>query len=168
MPRVAALLDIQPLSDISDVIDADLLFARSSRQRAATVKSSDAKKIITVRAPASTLPRPKAAPPASRVLPPSPPVTFQIHLSELSKSERPELTLPNHRLRRPRHAERREFHQAARPMPASWVLPSAHRAPRSMPVTSRTIIRSARPAKIVGAGTLHRGRHLGCISISPA
>src|SRR5271166_4936355 len=51
MPRVAALLDVQPISDISDVIDADT-FIRPiyAGNGMATVKSSDAKKVITVRA----------------------------------------------------------------------------------------------------------------------
>ena len=51
MPRVAALLDVQPISDIADVVDADT-FIRPiyAGNGMATVKSSDAKKVITVRA----------------------------------------------------------------------------------------------------------------------
>lgn len=50
MPRVAALLDVQQISDISAVVDADT-FVRPvyAGNAIATVKSSDAKKIITVR-----------------------------------------------------------------------------------------------------------------------
>ncbi len=50
MPRVAALLDTQQISDITAIIDADT-FERPfyAGNAIATVKSSDAKKIITVR-----------------------------------------------------------------------------------------------------------------------
>lgn len=50
MPRVAALLDVMILSDVSGVVDADTferpIYAGNAIQ---TVKSSDAKKVITVR-----------------------------------------------------------------------------------------------------------------------
>src|SRR5580765_3373507 len=51
LPRVAALLDVQPISDIAEVIDADT-FIRPiyAGNGMATVKSSDSKKVITVRA----------------------------------------------------------------------------------------------------------------------
>src|SRR6202453_722354 len=51
MPRVAALLDVQPISDIAEVIDADT-FVRPiyAGNGMATVKSADSKKVITVRA----------------------------------------------------------------------------------------------------------------------
>ncbi|HET8995457.1 MAG TPA: FAD-binding protein [Acetobacteraceae bacterium] len=94
MPRVAALLDAQPISDIAEVVDADT-FVRPiyAGNGMATVKSSDAKKVITVRAASfdpvaaegGTAPIEKAA------IPELPDVSRFVS-AELSKSERPELT----------------------------------------------------------------------------
>jgi electron transfer flavoprotein alpha subunit len=94
MPRVAALLDSQVISDISDVIDADT-FVRPiyAGNALATVKSSDAKKIITVRA-ASFDPVPAEGGAASieSISGPADAESSKYISSELSKSERPELT----------------------------------------------------------------------------
>ena len=49
MPRVAALLDVAQISDITAVIDADTSSVLSTGNVIATVKSSDSKKVITVR-----------------------------------------------------------------------------------------------------------------------
>jgi len=94
MPRVAALLDIQPISDIAAVVDADTfvrpIFAGNAL---ATVKSSDAKKVITVRA-ASFDPVAAEGGAASIETAPSvdSPAMSRFVSAELSKSERPELT----------------------------------------------------------------------------
>ena len=94
MPRVAAVLDSQPISDIAEVIDADT-FVRPiyAGNALATVKSSDAKKVITVRA-ASFDPVPNEGGSASIEAAPAvdAPAGSRWVSAELSKSERPELT----------------------------------------------------------------------------
>jgi len=94
MPRAAALLDVQILSDISDVLDADT-FVRPiyAGNALATVKSADAKKVITVRAasfdpvPAEGVPAPIEAVAAA-----ADPGLSRFLGAEIVKSERPELT----------------------------------------------------------------------------
>src|SRR5580692_702412 len=94
MPRVAALLDVQPISDIAEVIDADT-FVRPiyAGNGMATVKSADSKKVITVRAASFD---PVAAEGGSAPIEPVAlgdlPGTSKFISAELSKSERPELT----------------------------------------------------------------------------
>jgi electron transfer flavoprotein alpha subunit len=94
MPRVAALLDSQPISDISSVVDADT-FVRPiyAGNAMATVKSSDPKKVITVRAASFD---PVAAyggsAPIEAIAAVPAPVISRFISAELSKSERPELT----------------------------------------------------------------------------
>jgi electron transfer flavoprotein alpha subunit len=94
MPRVAALLDVQPISDISAVVDGDT-FVRPiyAGNAMATVKSSDAKKVITVRATGFD---PVAAEGGAAEIAAAPMVAetgiARFVSAELSKSERPELT----------------------------------------------------------------------------
>jgi electron transfer flavoprotein alpha subunit len=94
MPRVAALLDLQPISDIAGVEDADT-FIRPiyAGNGLATVKSSDTKKIITVRA-ASFDPVATEGGTATieTVAVGEMPALSKFVSAELSKSERPELT----------------------------------------------------------------------------
>ena len=94
MPRVAALLDVQPISDIAEVVDADT-FVRPiyAGNGMATVKSSDEKKVITVRAasfdPVAGRGRHRRRPSRRRRRLPG---ISKFVSAELSKSERPELT----------------------------------------------------------------------------
>jgi electron transfer flavoprotein alpha subunit len=96
MPRVAALLDVQPISDIAAVIDTET-FVRPiyAGNAMATVKSADAKKVITVRG-ASFDPVPverNGAPaPIELAAAVDTPSISRFVSAELSKSERPELT----------------------------------------------------------------------------
>src|SRR5689334_17681503 len=94
MPRVAALLDVQPISDISGVEDADT-FVRPiyAGNALATVKSSDKMKVITVRAASFD---PVATTGGNATIERAPeveaPGNSRFVSAELSKSERPELT----------------------------------------------------------------------------
>jgi electron transfer flavoprotein alpha subunit len=94
MPRVAALLDVQPISDISGVVDADT-FVRPiyAGNAMATVRSSDARKVITVRASSFD---PTQAEGGNATIEDAPAVAVEgrsrFVSAELSKSERPELT----------------------------------------------------------------------------
>ena len=94
MPRVAALLDVQVLSDIAGVVDADT-FVRPiyAGNALATVKSADAKKVITVRAASFD---PVAAEGGSAAVEAAPtaadPGLSAFLGAEIAKSERPELT----------------------------------------------------------------------------
>jgi len=93
MPRVAALLDVMQVSDITRVVASDTferpIYAGNAIQ---TVKSTDAKKVITVRT--STFPAAGVGGSASieNVVPPADPGLSVFIGEELSKSDRPELT----------------------------------------------------------------------------
>jgi electron transfer flavoprotein alpha subunit len=94
MPRVAALLDVAQISDISAVVSADT-FVRPiyAGNALATVQSKDAKKVITVRA--STFDKAKAEGGSAGVEPvaaAADPGLSTFSGQALSKSERPELT----------------------------------------------------------------------------
>jgi len=95
MPRVAALLDSQPISDITGVVDPDTFIRPIYAGNAlATVKSSDAKKVLTVRGASFD---PGAADGGTATIERAPAAGTASDLSafvsaELSKSERPELT----------------------------------------------------------------------------
>jgi electron transfer flavoprotein alpha subunit len=94
MPRVAALLDVAMISDITAIVDADT-FVRPiyAGNAMATVKSGDAVKVITVRTTAFD---PAAAEGGSAAIeaisPGEDPGLSRLVGQELTKSERPELT----------------------------------------------------------------------------
>jgi electron transfer flavoprotein alpha subunit len=94
MPRVAALLDVQPISEVSAVEDADT-FVRPiyAGNALATVRSSDAKKVMTVRAASFD---PVAVEGGNASIEDAPGAAGDDRVrfvsTELNKSERPELT----------------------------------------------------------------------------
>ena len=94
MPRVAALLDVMQISDIIKVVVPDtfdrLIYAGSAVQ---TVRSRDAKKVITVRTSTfQAMGEGGAAVPIETVAAATDPGLSRFVGEELSKSERPELT----------------------------------------------------------------------------
>ncbi len=94
MPRVAALLDVQPISDIS-AVDGPDTFVRPiyAGNALATVQSSDPKKIITVRAASFDPVAPEGGTAViEAVTMPDQAGRSRFVSAELSKSERPELT----------------------------------------------------------------------------
>ncbi len=93
MPRVAALLDVAQISEIIDVIDADT-FKRPiyAGNAIATVKSLDAKKVITVRASSFDLQSEQAAVSINTLDTISDSQLSTFVSVEQTESERPELT----------------------------------------------------------------------------
>jgi len=94
MPRVAALLDVMQISDISAVVSADT-FVRPiyAGNALATVQSKDPIKIITVRGTAfPPVEASGGAAPIETVAATLPAGLSEFLRAELSKSERPELT----------------------------------------------------------------------------
>ncbi len=93
MPRVAALLDVMQVSDVSKIVSADTferpIYAGNAIQ---TVKSKDAKKVLTIRT--STFPAAGASgsAPVEVVAAAADPGVSAFVGEELSKSDRPELT----------------------------------------------------------------------------
>jgi electron transfer flavoprotein alpha subunit len=93
MPRIAALLDVQQISDVCAVESADT-FVRPiyAGNALATVKSKDAIKVITVRTTAfDAVPLGNSAPVESVAAPADSGLSAFVS-REVSKSERPELT----------------------------------------------------------------------------
>ncbi|MBC8036809.1 MAG: electron transfer flavoprotein subunit alpha/FixB family protein [Rhizobiales bacterium] len=93
MPRVAGLLDVMQISDISDVVSGDtfvrLIYAGNAVQ---TVQSADAKKVITVRTASFTATDEGGSAPIEKVNAAADPGLSSYQSENLSKSDRPELT----------------------------------------------------------------------------
>jgi electron transfer flavoprotein alpha subunit len=93
MPRVAALLDVMQISEITKVIQPDTferpIYAGNAIQ---TVKSTDAKKVITVRTSTFQAAGEGGSAPIEAVTAAADPGLSSFVGEELSKSDRPELT----------------------------------------------------------------------------
>ena len=92
-PRIAAKLDVMQLSDITAVIDADT-FERPiyAGNVILTVKSSDAKKVVTVRSTAFAAAGEDGSATVETVDAPQGPFKSAFVSEEIAKSDRPELT----------------------------------------------------------------------------
>ncbi|HHN67608.1 MAG TPA: electron transfer flavoprotein subunit alpha/FixB family protein, partial [Thermopetrobacter sp.] len=90
-PRVAALLDVMQISDIIEVIDA-ATFKRPiyAGNAIATVKSRDAKKVVTVRATAFPAAGPGGDAPIEEIAAPEPSDLVEFVERQLTESDRPE------------------------------------------------------------------------------
>lgn len=93
MPRVAALLDVMQISEITKVVAPDTferpIYAGNAIQ---TVKSNDKKKVITVRTSTFQATGTGGSAAIETVAPPADPGVSSFVGEELSKSDRPELT----------------------------------------------------------------------------
>ena len=93
LPRVAAMLDVMQISDITKILGADTferpIYAGNAIQ---TVKSAEAKKVITVRTAAFQAAGNSGAAPVESVSAPAAMGISAFEKAELSKSDRPELT----------------------------------------------------------------------------
>ncbi|MAQ81994.1 MAG: electron transfer flavoprotein subunit alpha [Maritimibacter sp.] len=93
MPRVAALLDVMILSDVSGIVDADTferpIYAGNAVQ---TVKSSDAKKVITIRTSTFDAAGEQGAAPVETVGAAENPGLSEWVEDKVAESDRPELT----------------------------------------------------------------------------
>src|SRR3981189_973114 len=93
MPRIAALLDVMQISDITKVIAADpcerLIYPGNANQ---TVRSKDKTKVITVRTSTFQATGESGSAPIEEVAAAADPGISTFVGEELSKSERPELT----------------------------------------------------------------------------
>lgn len=150
-PRVAAVLDVAQISEITQVVDAKTfkrpIYAGSVIE---TVRALDPKVVLTVRATAfDAAPTGEGKAELERVVPASPVIKVTFVRSEQVKSDRPDRRMP------------RSFWRAAAVWSmklnslkwANWLTNSALRWVRpvrwSTPVLLRTIGRSVRPVRLL-------------------
>jgi electron transfer flavoprotein alpha subunit len=93
MPRIAAALDVAPISDIVAIVDANTftrpIYAGNAME---TVRSKDAKKVITVRTTMFEAVGEGGSAAVETVAPPAEPTNVRFVSEEIVKSARPELS----------------------------------------------------------------------------
>jgi electron transfer flavoprotein alpha subunit len=93
MPRVAALLDVMVISDVTGIVDADTferpIYAGNAVQ---TVKSKDAKKVLTIRTSTFDAAGESGSAPVETVSAPDAPALAEWVEDKVAASDRPELT----------------------------------------------------------------------------
>ncbi|QFT64491.1 electron transfer flavoprotein alpha subunit [Roseivivax halotolerans] len=93
LPRVAALLDVMVLTDVTGVVDADTferpIYAGNAVQ---TVKSKDAKKVLTIRTSTFDAAGEQSAAPVEDVAKADDPALSEWVKDKVAESDRPELT----------------------------------------------------------------------------
>jgi electron transfer flavoprotein alpha subunit len=91
-PRIAALLDVQQVSDVMKVVSADTferpIYAGNAIQ---TVQSTDAKKVLTIRTASFAASGQGGSAPVEAVQPAADPGVSSFKSEEVAKSDRPEL-----------------------------------------------------------------------------
>jgi electron transfer flavoprotein alpha subunit len=170
-PRVAALLDVMQVSEILTVESEDTFTRPTYAGNAiATVQSTDAKKVITVRATGFE----KAAREGGSGVVEAVSGKGDCGLSsfvgaEIAKSERPELTSRKIIVSGGRALQNSEnFHSIIEPLADKLGAASAPAARRSMRAMCPTTIRSARPARSSLRKSISRSASRARSSISRA
>ena len=147
-PRVAALLDVGQVSEAIQIVSPDT-FVRPiyAGNAMATVQTSDKIKVVTIR-PTNFKAVGTGGSAAIEQIGGEGAKGLSSYVgAELSKSERPELTLPRSSCRAAAAWAAATTSRSSRRWPTSSAPESAPAAPRSMPAMCRTTTRSARPAR---------------------
>lgn len=170
LPRVAALLDIAQISEIIEVVSPDTfkrpIYAGNAIQ---TVQSTDAKKVITVRTASFASAEEGGSAAVEAISAVANPGLSSFVGNALSSSDRPELTSAKIIVSGGRALGSAEkFRKSSCRLPTSSVLPSAHRALRSMQAMHRTTGRWDRPARSLHPSCTSQSAFPAPSSISPA
>ena len=148
LPRVAALLDVMVITDVSGVVDPDTferpIYAGNAIQ---TVKSRDAKKVVSIRTSTFDATGMGGSAPVETVSAPADPGLSSWVEDKVAESDRPELTSAGIVVSGGRGVGSKDsfdlIEKLADKLAPPWA-PAARRSIRAMP---RTIGRWARPAR---------------------